>query len=374
MARLSRSEVFSPDQVAVVHVMNRVVQRCFLLGTDAVTGKNYDHRKVWVERQLERLAAWFGIDLLGFSILSNHFHLILRSRPDVVAMWDDTEVARRWLMLCPLRKTEEGLAEEPNENELNSLRNDPLKLATIRLRLSDIAWWMRLLCQHIATRANLEDQELGKFWQSRYRSVRLLDDKAILACAAYVDLNPIRAGLAPTLEESQFTSVQRRIQSLEQESQFSPLPVQIDQVCSSDEASTVEPTISANTGCDPARFLAPLTIDERHDPIGPDLANSGTRCSNKGFLSMPLDAYLELLDWTARQLAPGKHGFTPQDTPPFFDRLTIEPAAWCKLVSRFGKLFFQVAGHPQTVDSTRTRSGNHRFHLPRATRELLPLI
>ena len=88
---------------------------------------------------------------------------------------------------------------------------------------------------------------------------------------------------------------------------------------------------------------------------------------------MPVDAYLELLDWTARQLVPGKHGFTPQDTPPIFDRLRIEPAAWCKLVSRFGKLFFQVAGHPQTVDSTRTLSGNHRFHLPKATRELLPL-
>ena len=62
----------------------RVVRRCFLLGNDPVTGKNYDHRKVWIEQQLQRLAANFGIDLLCFSILSNHFHLILRSRPDVV--------------------------------------------------------------------------------------------------------------------------------------------------------------------------------------------------------------------------------------------------------------------------------------------------
>ena len=88
---------------------------------------------------------------------------------------------------------------------------------------------------------------------------------------------------------------------------------------------------------------------------------------------MPLDAYMELLDWTPRQLVPVKRGFTPQDTPSIFDRMPIEPAAWCKLESRFGKLFFQVAAHPQTVDSTRTRSGNHRFHLPKATRELLPL-
>ena len=52
-------------------------------------------------------AANFGIDLHSLAILSNHFHLILRSRPDVVATWDDTEVARRWLMLCPKRKNED---------------------------------------------------------------------------------------------------------------------------------------------------------------------------------------------------------------------------------------------------------------------------
>ena len=104
MARIARAEVFSPDEVAIVHVMNRVVRRCFLLGTDPVTGKNFDHRKAWIERYLQQFSASFGIDLLGFAILSNHFHLMLRSRPDVVATWSDTEVARRWLMLCPIRK------------------------------------------------------------------------------------------------------------------------------------------------------------------------------------------------------------------------------------------------------------------------------
>ena len=105
MARIARGEVFSPDEVAIIHVMNRVVRRCFLLGTDPVTGKNYDHRKVWIEDQLRRFAANFGIDLLGFAILSNHFHLILRSRPDVVKEWDDTEVARRWLTRALSGKT-----------------------------------------------------------------------------------------------------------------------------------------------------------------------------------------------------------------------------------------------------------------------------
>ena len=165
MARLARAEIFDPQEVAILHVCARVVRRCFLLGFDSVSKKNFDHRKTWIEDQLKLLASNFGLDLLSFAILSNHFHLILRSRPDVVATWDDTEVARRWLMLCPKRKKPDKSPEAPNEFELNSIRNDPDKLATIRNRLSDVAWWMRLLCQNIGTRANQEDKEVGNFFR-----------------------------------------------------------------------------------------------------------------------------------------------------------------------------------------------------------------
>ena len=395
MARLARVEVFSPDEIAIVHVMNRVVRRCFLLGSDPVTGNNYDHRKTWIEEQLQRLASCFGIDLLCFAILSNHFHLILRSRPDVVATWDDTEVARRWLMLCPVRKNDEGFAEEPNEAELNMVRNDPQRLETIRLRLSDVAWWMRLLCQYIAVRANHEDREMGKFWQSRYRAVRLLDEQAILACAAYVDLNPIRAAMADTLEESNFTSVQRRIQSLQQESGNAANQSVGDSVTKIDDTVIVTHELAIESSAVVSeqlvadRFLSPLTIDERHGPIGPDASSIGRvadaasigsdqqfrygfRCSNKGFLTMSLADYLDLLDWTARRLADGKPGSTPHDAPPVFGRLSIDADVWCKLVGGFGRLFWNVAGRPQTIDATRSRVGQHRYHIPKQTRDLLP--
>ena len=108
MARLARAEIFDPGEVAIVHVIQRCVRRCFLMGSDPVSGNNYDHRKQWLEDRLRHFARCFGIDLLCFSILSNHFHLVLRSRPDVVASWSDTEVARRWLMICPLRKDGRG--------------------------------------------------------------------------------------------------------------------------------------------------------------------------------------------------------------------------------------------------------------------------
>ena len=214
VARVARAEVFAPDEVATVHVMNRVVRRCYLMGTDALTGKNYDYRKRWIEDLLQRLAASFGIDLIAFAVLSNHFHLVLRSRPDVVKTWSDQEVARRWLTLCPLRRNGDGSPKTPAPAELRAIYGDPAKLAQIRSRLSDISWWMRLLCQRIAQRANREEQQEGKFWENRYKAIRLLDEESILACAAYVDLNPIRAGLAETLESSAHTSAQRRLGSL----------------------------------------------------------------------------------------------------------------------------------------------------------------
>ena len=224
MARLARAEIFDPSEIAAVHLIGKTVRSCYLMGFDERSGKNFDHRKRWIEEKLKQLAANFGIDLLAFSCLSNHFHLLLRSRPDVVATWDDTQVALRWWQLCPTRKVKREVdgqwlkvPAEPTEFELNAIRNDPVRLATIRRRLSDLSWWMRLLCQYIALRANGEDGAgLGRFWQGRYKAVRILDEESLLACAAYIDLNPIRAGLAETLEQSDYTSVQRRIQSIQE--------------------------------------------------------------------------------------------------------------------------------------------------------------
>ncbi|WP_390172606.1 transposase, partial [Novipirellula maiorica] len=214
MSRLARSEVFDPDEVAIAHVCSRTVRRCFLMGDDPITGKNFDHRKKWIEQHLMQFAGTFGIDLLGLALLSNHVHLILRTRPDVVATWSDSEVARRWMMICPHRRSSDGLPLPPTEAEIQSIAGCPVKCADIRKRLSSISWWMRLLCQRVAMRANQEDEESGHFFQDRFHATRIVDAASLLACAAYVDLNPIRAAMAETLEQSNHTSVQRRIESI----------------------------------------------------------------------------------------------------------------------------------------------------------------
>jgi REP element-mobilizing transposase RayT len=385
MARLARVEVFAADEVAIVHVMNRTVRRCFLLGDDAVTGKNYDHRKVWIDEQLVHQAKHFGIDLLCQAIMSNHIHLILRSRPDVVKQWSNEEVARRWLMLCPERRDEKRRPLEPTEFEINSIVNNKEKLATVRSRLSDISWWMRLLSQNIAQRANREDSEVGKFWQARYRAVRLLDETAILACAAYVDLNPIRAAMAQTIETSDFTSAQKRAASLRREPSAGSAQRAEHVGDAAREAGTMaipsadlrgNGTSRENSrpenrsGCS-ARHLAPVELNERNGRPGPDANRQGTRCSNKGFLPMSTAEYLSLLDWTARQQRSDKPGSTPKQFGRLFERLGISAEAWNELVRNFGRLFSVVAGKPSTVDSHSSRSGSHRYRTRPVARDLL---
>src|SRR5438552_2443549 len=112
MARVVRSDVSDPREVSVFHCISRCVRRCFLCGLDRLTGRDYEYRKAWIEDRLRFLAGCFGIDVLGFAIMANHFHVILRNRPDVVDGWSDDEVARRWYQVCPLRKTAEGRPEE----------------------------------------------------------------------------------------------------------------------------------------------------------------------------------------------------------------------------------------------------------------------
>lgn len=337
MSKLNRGEVIDPNEVTIAHAFSKTVRRCFLFGDDAFTGKNYDHRKVWIEDMLEHFAAFFAIDLISYAILSNHYHLVLRTRPDIVKTWDDTEVARRWLMICPNRK-KDGKGCEPNQAELDSIRNSPVALAEIRERLSSLSWWMRLLNQRVAQRANREEEESGRFWRDRFKCTRLVDEASLLACSAYVDLNPIRAALAETLEESDFTSAKRRVEAMKRK--------QLDS------------------------FLAPIELMEIDGRTGPCPSATGLRCSDKGFLEMSREQYIELLDWTARQSARGKRGATPGSHPPILKRLGISGSVWGQFVAKFGSLFSNIAGLPEHVDAERSYETQRRFRVPETTREL----
>lgn len=338
MSRMTRAEIFNPGEVAILHVMARVCRRCFLLGNDPVTGKNFDHRKLWIEHQIKVQAAQFGIDILAFSLMENHIHQVLRSRPDVVLAWDDTEVVRRWLMICPKRKDAKGDALEPTVAEIEKILNKPLEVSKLRTRLSDISWWMRILCQKIGTRANREDKEVGKFFQGRFKAVKLLDVESILACSVYVDLNPIRAAIAESIEDSKHTSGKLRFEAK-------------------------KANIDANSDVD--FFLAPVPIAGAENVKQDSSLANGKRCSNKGFLPISSLDYLQLLDLTARLQRADKIGFSPSGLEPLMERLGIELSEWKRLTKDFSRMFSQVAGKPQTIANARSLKTGRRFHMKR---------
>ena len=169
-----------------------------------------------------QLAGLFGVEVCDYAVMSNHLHIVLRNRPDVARQWSDDEVAIRWRKLFPQRDELTGEPREPDRHDVAMLTADADRLAILRSRLASLSWFMRCLCEWVARKANHEEGSFGRFWAGRFKSQPLLDESALLACSVYVDLNPVRAGIAATPEESQFTSGFDRIRSLAEHWAASP--------------------------------------------------------------------------------------------------------------------------------------------------------
>ena len=306
-----RSETFDPDVVGVYHCWNRLVQRRHLFGLDVLTGKDHSHRKEWLRDRLKVLAGIMALDVLDYAVLDNHLHLVLRNRPDIVGIWDDSQVAARWWSLCPERKNEDGSAAEPTAAELRYFEQEADEY---RRRLSDISWFMRLLCQPIARRANQEDGVDGRFFAKRFDCERLKSEADLLACSLYVDLNVIHAGIAETPEESSYTSAFDRIRARWRTAQ--------------QELSGKSCDLSSEEG-QPDDWLAPIFLDERAEAyrdVEPAAAANpigAPRVSNLGFLPITCAQYLTLLDRMGRLFRQGKRGQIPGDLPPILQRLNL---------------------------------------------------
>ena len=350
MPRQARGEYVNPEEVQILHLVNRCVRRAYLCGKDPYTGQSFEHRREWIRKRLEFLASVFGIDCLTYTVMSNHIHLILRSRPDIVREWSDKEVACRWLRLFPTRREKDGSPADPEDFEVSMITSDKKKLAEIRRRLSDASWWMRCTAENIARRSNKEDQCTGRFWEGRYKAQVILDEASLLACAAYVDLNPVRAAMAKTPEESEFTGAKDRIDDLAQRATQSK--------------GTHEWERSRRR--EKSGWLSPLEINERTDPAGTDASPVARRASLKGFLSMSLADYLALLDWTGRQLRRKKRGVIPDHLAPILERIGLDPDCWCELVQKFGKLFKRAAGKAESLADEAARRCIDYMHAPGA--------
>lgn len=382
MSRSCRREVFEADTVGVYHCYSRTVRRCFLCGHDSYSGKNYSHRRGWIRNRLRFLAQQFGIDIFAYAVMSNHFHIVLRNRPDLVESWEDREVARRWLLLCPLRKNAYGQPEQPTEEELTMLVRQPETIAEYRARLSNPSWLMRLLCQEIGRRSNREENCTGKFFDGRFKMVRLLDEAAVLACMAYVDLNPIRAGATDSLGGYAEVSIGERMRTLE-ETGIDPsdwlAPIAWNaSPCGAEETRGSEPTrapeatdsqqVSPPNGSEPTADAA----SSQDGQTPPDASPPNRR----GCLPIGMKDYLRLLVWLAATRSSGANGASESGPPTsgeapgdeagtaILARLGLEAQAFREVVENFGRCFSTAAGSPSSLRREASRRGRRCLHAP----------
>lgn len=286
------------------HCVSRCVRRAFLCGHDSVTGKNHEHRKQWIAERLAELASIFAIDVYAYAIMSNHMHSVLSINAMQAKRWTEQEVMQRWQRLFSLpvlvQRYYSGVCNTPAQQD-----KAKATIALWRERLMDISWFMRCLNEHIARKANAEDKCTGRFWEGRFKSQALLNEQALLACMAYVDLNPIRANICDTLEDSEHTSIKQRIESLSGKTPPTPIPL--------------------------APFIAGTQADQ-------------------GIAFSLLD-YLELTDWTGRSVRNDKRGFIKSDTPKILHQLGLDEQTWVETVQGFSCQFHTFVGPEEQLQS-----------------------
>jgi len=231
---------------------------------------------------------------------SNHYHLVLRVDEALACDWSDEEVVQRWSLIYP------------RDAKLNA--NKKLKVIEWRRRLYDLSWFMRCLNEPFARAANKEDNCKGRFWESRFKSQALLDEGAVLSAMVYVDLNPIRAGIANTPEESEFTSIYDRIKNFKQ---------QIKPKKSSCNAQVINTTKQVE-------HLLSLNSAKNNEP-----------CTE---IDIPLSDYLDLVDYTGRVVREDKKGVIPSHLKPILNRLQFNNTGWLSMIEDIGTRFSHAIG------------------------------
>ena len=382
MPAYARSQIVEPAVVGIYHCVNRCVRRAFLCGEDAHAGRSFEHRREWIRQRLETLAGLFAVEVLGFCVMANHLHVILRIRPDLARQWDDEAVARRWWQLFPQRRDDRGEPLPPEAHDLRAFMADPMFLAERRSRLACLSWFMRCLSEPIARRANREDGCTGRFWEGRFKSQALLDEAAVLAGSIYVDLNPIRAGIAATPETSEFTGAFERIVARQAEQAEIAAADGMGPVALPHQATDASRRSPADAR---AGWLSPIELIETPGTETPGTETPGTlassdlsgdvrkkieapsgdfprRASDQGFLPLLRDDYLQLLDWTGRQMRHGKSGTIPSQLAPILERLHVNAANWCDTVTQFGRWFHRAVGSAANLRRFAQHRGRRWLH------------
>ena len=303
-----RATLVSVEDTPYYHCIGRCVRHAYLCGQDRLTGKSFTHRRQWILERLKLLTQTFAIDLCAYALMSNHYHLVVRIAPDRVKTWSSREVAERWTQLFSGPDLVQRYLAHQTISDTERTTLDAL-LGRWASRLSDLSWFMRCLNEPIARMANQEDGCTGHFWEGRFKSQALLDDTALLTAMAYVDLNPVRACLAQSLMDSDFTSIQQRLFEI-------------------------------------ARYQALSTIETRAEEPALLPFDGTPRHASSDHTPFHLQDYLDLVDCAGRLVRTDKRGAIATEQSTLLASLGIAPEEWFKTVTQLQSRFELFVGAP----------------------------
>jgi REP element-mobilizing transposase RayT len=297
---MARSHLVDVSVTRWYHCVTRCVRRALLLGEAPW------NRKQWIERRLQELAEIFAVAVGGFSVLDNHLHLLVRLDPDVAKTWSDEDVVRRWgKLFAPRDKSRKPLPVSKDWVEMRL--KDARWVAAARERLQSLSWFMKCLKEPLARLANKQDQTRGAFFEERFKSIAILDEESLLATCAYIDLNPVAAGIVEVPEKSPHTSITQRVKSVKSQGRTRDLK------------AAARGSVAGSTAA--AGLEEPLWLCPIEDRRGIDSGREGM------LEGLSLGSYLLLVDYSGRLFRAGK-AVISSELANIFDWLGTTPDSW----------------------------------------------
>lgn len=341
---LPRSRIYDRTKPVTCHCISRCVRRNHLLAPEA--------RRRALRDRLAQLAAIFAIDVLEWSLLSNHFHLVAATHPDLVALWSDEEVARRWRSLSPdyawRRRNRIDPSLPAQEEEVAEAMRHPARLARWRLDLADLSAFHKFLKQKLARQINLQDDVTGHCFDGRFKSIVALDEEAVVAHMVYVALNPVRASLTHSLSGYEYSSIAERVEEVGRRIRKGELAGEVEAARRQIRSMLLTPALPCDPGA-AAKESATLPNGRTNPWFGgrtPSLfAGSG---------SVGLVGFIGYVDAVGRVRRPGKPGVIDPSTPSpvaEFERLPSGPAD----SSRARELSTRLASVIEEVEAAMSR-------------------
>ena len=183
MPRISRMVI--NDETTAYHVMSRTALDGFPLG---------DIEKDFMLDLIKRYSALYFVEILGFCLMGNHFHILIKTLPEY--KFSDQDIKKRYVAFYgDDRVFTDGL------------------IPPLRAKLSSLSEFVREIKVGFARYYNKRHNRRGYFWGDRFKSVIVDKGETLVNCLAYIDLNPLRAGIVNRPEDYRWNSLGYHLQT-----------------------------------------------------------------------------------------------------------------------------------------------------------------